>query len=156
MSTLWVGEKEGQESQGRRAVLMALEVLLTPSSAWPKWAGQHLWISWRNSLLLPPKPKFLNFNHFKGSISLKYIRLTHKQSRASLVAQLVKNPPAVQETQVQSLVGKILWKREWLPTSVFLPGEFHCQRSLVGDSPWGHRVRHDVVTKSPHKQSAFL
>ena len=27
-------------------------------------------------------------------------------------------------------VGKISWRREWLPTPVFLPGEFHGQRSL--------------------------
>ena len=45
---------------------------------------------------------------------------------ASLVAQTVKNVPAMQETWVQSLVGKILWRRAWLPTPVFLPGE----------SPW--------------------
>ena len=34
-------------------------------------------------------------------------------------------------------VGKIPWRREWLPTPVFLPGEFHGQRSLVGYGPWG-------------------
>ena len=34
-------------------------------------------------------------------------------------------------------VGKIPWRREWLPTTVFLPGEFHEQRRLVGYSPWG-------------------
>ena len=34
-------------------------------------------------------------------------------------------------------VGKIPWRREWLPTPVFLPGEFHGQRSLAGHSPWG-------------------
>ena len=34
-------------------------------------------------------------------------------------------------------VGKIPWRREWLPTPVFLPGEFHGQRSLAGYSPWG-------------------
>ena len=34
-------------------------------------------------------------------------------------------------------VGKIPWRREWLPTPLFLPGEFHGQRSLVGLSPWG-------------------
>ena len=34
-------------------------------------------------------------------------------------------------------VGKIPWRRAWLPTPVFLPGEFHGQRSLVGCSPWG-------------------
>ena len=37
-----------------------------------------------------------------------------------------------------SWVKKISWRREWLPTLVFLPGEFHGQRSLVSYSPWGH------------------
>ena len=31
------------------------------------------------------------------------------------------------------------WKRKWQPTPVFLPGEFHRQRSLEGYSPWGHK-----------------
>ena len=34
-------------------------------------------------------------------------------------------------------VGKIPWRRTWQPTPVFLPVEFHRQRSLVGYSPWG-------------------
>ena len=34
-------------------------------------------------------------------------------------------------------VGNISWKRKWHPTPVFLPEEFHGQRSLVGYSPWG-------------------
>jgi len=33
-------------------------------------------------------------------------------------------------------VGKIPWRREWLPTPVFLPGEFHGPRRLEGYSPW--------------------
>ena len=49
----------------------------------------------------------------------------------------VRNPPAMQETQVQSLGRKIPWRREWLPTPVFLPGESHGQRRLVGYSPEG-------------------
>ena len=36
-------------------------------------------------------------------------------------------------------IGKILWRREWLSTSVFLPGESHGQRSLVGYSPRGRK-----------------
>ena len=36
-------------------------------------------------------------------------------------------------------VGKISWRRERLPTSVFLPGEFRGQRSLAGYSPWGRK-----------------
>ena len=35
-------------------------------------------------------------------------------------------------------VRKIPWKREWQPNPVFLPGEFHGQRSLAGYSPWGY------------------
>ena len=36
-------------------------------------------------------------------------------------------------------VGKIPWRRKWHPTPVFLPGESHGGRSLVGYSPWGHK-----------------
>ena len=36
----------------------------------------------------------------------------------------------------------IQWRRKWKPTLVFLPGEFHRQRSLVGYSPWGHNTGH--------------
>ena len=52
-------------------------------------------------------------------------------SWASLVAQMAKNLPAVQETWVE----KIPWKRKWQPSPVLLPGKFHGQRSLVGYSP---------------------
>ena len=44
------------------------------------------------------------------------------------------------ETQDQSLVGKIPWRKEWQSIPVFLSGESHVQRSLVGYSPWGHKV----------------
>ena len=36
-------------------------------------------------------------------------------------------------------VWKIPWRRAWQPTPVFLSGESHGQRSLVGCSPWGHK-----------------
>ena len=45
-------------------------------------------------------------------------------SWASMVAQLVKNLPAMQETWVRPLVGKIPWRRDRLPTPVSWPGEF--------------------------------
>ena len=31
----------------------------------------------------------------------------------------------------------VLWRRQWHPTPVLLPGKSHGQRSLVGCSPWG-------------------
>ena len=55
-------------------------------------------------------------------------------SWTSLVAQLVKNPPAVQRPGFDLWVGKIPWRTERLPTPVFWPGEFH---RLYG--PWGHK-----------------
>ena len=36
-------------------------------------------------------------------------------------------------------LGRFPWRREWLPTPVFLPEEMHGQRSLVDYSPWGHK-----------------
>ena len=45
--------------------------------------------------------------------------------RAPLVAQLVKNLPAMQETWVDPWVGKVPWRRERLPTPVSWPGESH-------------------------------
>ena len=58
--------------------------------------------------------------------------------KASLAAQMIRNLPAVQETQVPSLpcppprspwIGKIPWRRKWQSTPVFLPGESHGQRN---------------------------
>ena len=59
--------------------------------------------------------------------------------KCSLVAQMVKNLPAIQETWVQSLSLEDPWMRTWQPTPVFSPGESHGQRSLVGYSPWGRK-----------------
>ena len=36
-------------------------------------------------------------------------------------------------------IRKISWRRAWQPTLVFLPGEPHGPRGLVGYSPWDHR-----------------
>ena len=62
---------------------------------------------------------------------------------ASLVAQLVKNLPSMQETPVWFLVGKIRWRRDSLPFPVFLgfPGgsagkECACNSGDLGPIPW--------------------
>ena len=65
-------------------------------------------------------------------------------NRTEVVAKMVKNLPAMWETQVQSLGWEDPLEKKWQPTPVFLPGEFHEQRSLVGYSPWGsQRVRYN-------------
>ena len=55
----------------------------------------------------------------------------------SFYHRLFLNLTAAEETWVLSLVGKILWRREWQPTPVFLPGESHGLRSPAGYSLWG-------------------
>ena len=50
-----------------------------------------------------------------------------------------ENLPPMQEPGFNPWVRKIAWRREWLPTPVSFPGEFHGQKSLAGHSPWGHK-----------------
>ena len=50
------------------------------------------------------------------------------------IAQLVKNPPAMQETRFNSWVGKFPWRKERLPTPVFWPREFHGRVARVSKS----------------------
>ena len=72
----------------------------------------------------------------------------------SLVAQSVKNPPAVR-TWVDPWVGKIPWRRTWQSTPVSLPRE-----SPWTEKPGGlqfmQRVGHDLVTKSTHTAKISL
>ena len=58
---------------------------------------------------------------------------------ASLVAQTERVSLQCRRPGIDPWVGKIPWRREWQPTLVFLPGEFHGQRSLMGYSPWSHK-----------------
>ena len=55
----------------------------------------------------------------------------------TLVAQMVRNLQC-RRPRFHLWVAKIPWRREQLPTPIFLPGEFHGQRSLAGYSPRGH------------------
>ena len=62
---------------------------------------------------------------------------------ASLVAQVVKNLPAVWETWVQSLGWEDPVEKCMQPPPVFLPGESHGQKRLAGYSPWGRKESED-------------
>jgi len=50
---------------------------------------------------------------------------------------MVKTQIVMLEPGFDFWVRKIPWRREWLPAPVFLPGESHGLRRLVGYSPWG-------------------
>ena len=71
-------------------------------------------------------------------VLLSLLRLMCTESMmASLMAQMINNLPTMQETRFSPWVGKISWGREQLHLPVFLPGELHEQRSLVGYSALG-------------------
>ena len=59
--------------------------------------------------------------------------LLELQLRTSMIDLLTMFPYHPVFNTILSLIGR----REWKPTPVFLPGESHGQRSLVGYSPWG-------------------
>ena len=63
--------------------------------------------------------------------------------------------PAMHETQVRSLSWEDPLRREWLPTSAFLPGEFHGQKSLVDYSPWGHKESNKMSDSQFYFQLLF-
>ena len=56
-----------------------------------------------------------------------------------IVAQMVKICLQCRTPWFDPWVRKIPWRKEWQLTPVFLPGEFHGQRSLAGYSLWGHK-----------------
>ena len=87
-------------------------------------------------------------NQFRAQgLTLWFIKLSHtkpcpKLSRASLIAQMVKNPPAMQKTPVRSLDQEDRWRRDRLPTPVFLGfpcssagKESTCNVGILGSTP---------------------
>ena len=73
--------------------------------------------------------------------------MTHKQckdvAQAFQITVVVKNLPAnagdIRDLGLIPGSGKSPWRRAWQPTPVFLPGESHEQRRLVGYSSWGQK-----------------
>ena len=55
------------------------------------------------------------------------------------MAQIVKNLPTMQDTQIQSLGHEDPLEKKWQSTPVYLPGKSYGHRSLAGYSQWGHK-----------------
>ena len=102
-------------------------------SHWMKLPGQEPWHVadlWREVGRLDRDQPWAFGIRSLGGVKLK--RRFVPATWASLATRTVKNLPAVWETWIRSLGREDPWRREWLPTPVFLPGEFQGQRSLVG------------------------
>ena len=99
-------------------------------SSWPHASSEALSMYNRWYLLLH---KWLLFQQvIKGYAIVQ----NHLASGASQVAQWVKNLLEMRRCRFNFLLRKIPWRMAQQPTPVFLPGESHGQKSLVGYSPW--------------------
>ena len=76
-------------------------------------------------------------NSRPGTHQSVFLTSTIGDSGVSLVAQMVKNLPTMQETWFQSLGQEDPVEKEMATTPVFLPGQSHGQRNLVGYSSCG-------------------
>ena len=97
----------------------------------------------QNKIILPLIPGLLTLHSLDPSLSPSLNSHSINIILASLVSQVVKNPPAMQETPVQFLIGKIPWRRDRLPTRVFLefPGGSNSKESTCNSG--------DVISTSP-------
>ena len=66
-------------------------------------------------------------------MSAEFQRIARRDKKAFLSNQCKE----IEENNRMRKTRDLLWRRQWQPTPVLLPGESHGQRSLVGYSPWG-------------------
>ena len=88
----------------------------------------------------PREAKFFTQDHTANKLqsqTLIQITLGFRIYGAPLVAQTERIFLQCRRPGFDLWVEKIPWRREWQLTPVFLPGEFHGLRSLMGYSPWG-------------------
>ena len=76
-------------------------------------------------------------------------------SWTSLVAQMVKNPPVMWETWVQSLGWEDPLEEGKATPPVFLPGESQGQGSLAGYSKWGRKESTQLNTSTRQSQISY-
>ena len=67
-------------------------------------------------------------------------------------ASLYSKESACNAEDLGSIPGLMIpWRRAWQPSPLFLPGEFHGQRSLAGHSPWGRKESDTTEWQSTHE-----
>jgi len=92
----------------------------------------------------PPSMGFSRQEYWSGVPSPSPIGYPFQCSWASLVAQMVKNPPSMAETWFNPWIGKIPRRKAWQSVPVFLPGEspWIAETGRLPSMGW-ERVGHD-------------
>ena len=88
----------------------------------------------------------LHFDWYYGRMSIKVINIQfnshnthHFLSSCHMIYTALGHLELLSHFSFDPGVGKTPWSKRWQPTPVFLPGESHGQRSLVGYRLWGHK-----------------
>ena len=82
--------------------------------------------------------------HDGSRITCKVLsEIIHKTGRTSLVAQMVRNLPEMQETRIQALGWEDPLEKEMAIHSSVLAWRIPWTEKPTGYSPWGLRVEHD-------------
>ena len=99
-----------------------------------KYCVHHFYMKWDCvSWVEGPRASIMGYQSESWMLG---ITANHNLRRVSLVAPTVKNPPSMQEKQVQFLDQKDSLEKGMATHSSILAGEFHGQRNLMGYSPW--------------------
>ena len=77
-----------------------------------------------------PEMVYLRWTDFYFILYLKEFEAAYRNYEASLVAQTVKDPPAMQETGFNPWVGKIPWRRESSPL------QYSCLKNSMEREIW--------------------
>ena len=112
-----------------------------PVSAFPMsqlftWGGHSIGVSASTSVL-PKNTQDWSPLGWTSWISLQSKGLSRVFSNTTVQKHQFCQCRRYKRCGIDPWVGKMPWRREWQPTSVFLPRKFHRQRSLEGYSPWG-------------------
>ena len=80
---------------------------------------------------------FLKINpHINGQLIFD---ICAKKIQWERISSLTNNTEKIENPHVRKLPYTVTWRRKQQPTPVFVPGEFHGQKVLVGYSPWGYK-----------------
>ena len=108
----------------------------------------HPWASFiQHPMLTPVSPK--SRRHIRLVLNVVLLKIS-QLDRGKESACQCRRP------RLDPWVGKIPWRREWLPTPVCSPGESHGERSLAGHSPWGHRESNPLPLPKKAAPYSFL
>ena len=122
----WEFEQTPGDSKGQGS-------LASVHRAAKSWTQLSDWKITTVKIFVPSKNSYVEFNHDDA------IRRVFGRQLGLPSGSKRKNLSSSQETGFNPWVQKIPWRREWLPTPVCLPGEFHGQRNLESYSPWVHK-----------------